>query len=585
MRVFSFAIHARLLFLLSLLSVASMMGFGQDSRPQGKPLILAQKVTSLSIDAGKAPHQIAFSADGKVAYIAAAGSKQITVVDAMTKKVTGKIAVEATPLGVSVLANGNIMVTQFEGDHVLELSRDGKVARKIKVGSKPSLFTGPFAQSRYLMSLEGDHRCVVIDSSTGELEKSFATGKRPFPGAATTDGRLVFIPSYDDGTVTVIDLWNNGKLATVKVGDQASGATMLPGDIEVAVAVRGENAIKFINTASHRITRTITKGIGKEPFSVTLNKSGSRAYVNNTADATVSVVDLETFEVIGSRKVGAIPISMSISPSGSELWVACEGSHEVKVLPCPLFPVKEKPPVVRPKTPTQVAVLGMIHGSHKKSQLWGLKQVEQTIRKFKPDVILCEIPPDRWDRIWSDYSERKVFEDMRIRPFPEYTGVMLPLKLELGFEVEPCAAWNREMNLQRRMRMRQFRNDRTKQEDYARYEVEVAAINKKLEESPIVADDPFVIHSDLYDQRTKEELGPYDRYMNDYIGAGGWTNINQAHYDLIAKAIDAHPGKRLLITFGAGHKYWFLEQLRQRKDIKLLDIVPYLPKPSGADQK
>ena len=36
-------------------------------------------------------------------------------------------------------------------------------------------------------------------------------------------------------------------------------------------------------------------------------------------------------------------------------------------------------------------------------------------------------------------------------------------------------------------------------------------------------------------------------------------------------------GRRILITFGAGHKYWFLEQLRQRSDVKLLDLRRYLP--------
>lgn len=550
----------------------------KSRQPQEAPNQATSRPQVLSIQVGKAPHQIAFSSDGKTAFIAASGSNQIVRVDTQTKKVSSKLAVELTPLGVAALSDKQLIVTQFQGKNVLILDMTGKTTSTIEVGAKPSLFAGPFANGRYLMSLEGDNSFAVIDTNKWVMEKRFATGKRPFPGAATTDGRKVFIPNYDDGTVTVVDLWNNGTLATVQVGARPSGATMMPGNIEIAVAVRGENAIKFINTASHRVTRTITEGIGKEPFSVVLSQDGKRAYVNNAGDATVSVIDLKTYKVIGSQKVGEIPIAMAVTPDGKELWVSCEGSHEVRVLNCPLFPIEPIIPRVRPKTPTQVAVLGMIHGTHRKSTLWGLKQVEATIRKFKPDVILCEIPPDRWDRIWADFSERGAFEDLRIRPFPEYTDVVLPLKKELGFAIEPCAAWNREMNLQRRMKMRQFRNDRNKQEENKSYETENAAVTKKHLENPIVSDDPRVIHSALYDQRTKEELAPYDRYMNDYIGAGGWTNINQGHYDLIAKAIDAHPGKRLLITFGAGHKYWFLEKLRERKDIELIDVLPYLPK-------
>ena len=43
-------------------------------------------------------------------------------------------------------------------------------------------------------------------------------------------------------------------------------------------------------------------------------------------------------------------------------------------------------------------------------------------------------------------------------------------------------------------------------------------------------------------------------------------------------AIRRHRGGRILITFGAGHKYWLLEQLRERDDVRLLDVREFLPK-------
>ncbi len=228
---------------------------------------------------------------------------------------------------------------------------------------------------------------------------------------------------------------------------------------------------------------------------------------------------------------------------------------------------------------TRVAVLGMIHGAHRSSRRWGLEQVEQTIRNYAPDVILCEIPPDRWGRIWRDYSTNGLIMDDRVKLFPEYTDVLLPLKSELGFEVEPCAAWTRKMADLRRLRMKMASSDPKYAESWRRYQEETAAIEAEHEAHPIVEDDPRVIHSELYDTRTKRELGPYDRYLNDLIGPGGWTNINRAHYRLIDEAIRRHPGKRLLIMFGAGHKYWFLERLRERSDIELVDVRPYLPNP------
>ena len=66
----------------------------------------------------------------------------------------------------------------------------------------------------------------------------------------------------------------------------------------------------------------------------------------------------------------------------------------------------------------------------------------------------------------------------------------------------------------------------------------------------------------------------YDRYFHHDLGLGGWTNINAAHYANIARALDAHrgEGKRFLVTFGAWHKYWFLEQIQERNDVIVLQL-------------
>ena len=50
---------------------------------------------------------------------------------------------------------------------------------------------------------------------------------------------------------------------------------------------------------------------------------------------------------------------------------------------------------------------------------------------------------------------------------------------------------------------------------------------------------------------------------------------------LIDRTIKENAGKRILVTFGAAHKYWFLERLRDRDDVRLIDLVPYLPSGRG----
>ncbi len=537
--------------------------------------------TKRILDVGAAPHQISFSFDGRRAYIAAAGSDRITEVDCRTMEISDTLPVDGTPLGVIELPSQDALaVSAFRSDHIAQVSLpDGSIGKQLTTGQGSSLFVGPFANNLYLISTETTNKVQVFDAYTFSIQDDYPTGARPFPPGVTSDGRKGFVPNYDDGTVTVIDLWNKRILETVTVGTHPSGATVLPDDIDVAVVVRGENKIAIINTASHLVVDSIQEGIGGSPFSFVVSDDKRLGYVNNTADDDISVIDLSSRKVIAHIPTGKIPIVMAVHPQTNELWVGCEGSDELYVIDTPIHHdyTKTSHSTDTAGKPTIVAVMGMIHDSHRTSKTWGLKQVEQTIRNFKPDVIFAEIPPDRWERAWRDWSERGVIEEPRNKRFPEYTDVLLPLKSELGFAVEPCAAWTKEMSDLRNARIKEFEESPLYAEQYVAYQQADSAVTARHKQNPIDEEDPRVIHSDAYDQRVREELEPYEKYMNDIIGPGGWTNINNAHLALIEKALERHKGQRILITFGAGHKYKFLERLRQRKDITLEDLRLYLP--------
>ena len=83
--------------------------------------------------------------------------------------------------------------------------------------------------------------------------------------------------------------------------------------------------------------------------------------------------------------------------------------------------------------------------------------------------------------------------------------------------------------------------------------------------------DPYWINTDEYDRISEIELSVYNELFNEELGRGGWDNINSAHYGYIDDALDEYEyqGKRILITYGAGHKGWFLKELKKREDIEL----------------
>lgn len=225
----------------------------------------------------------------------------------------------------------------------------------------------------------------------------------------------------------------------------------------------------------------------------------------------------------------------------------------------------------------QVLVLGMIHGRHLQSSLYSVDVLSNLITEINPDYVLTEIPPDRFDQAVKEFKESGHITESRVSVFPEYVDVLFPLTLELDFEIIPTAGWTAEMAQARTLLLRQIREDPNRADDWKQYQEAIAA-SDQASLSGGLPDDPYYIHSQAYDDAQEIELSVYNDLFNEELGLGGWDNINEAHYAHIENALNEHSGEgvRILITYGAGHKGWFLRQLRRRSDIELLEAKPFL---------
>jgi hypothetical protein len=224
-----------------------------------------------------------------------------------------------------------------------------------------------------------------------------------------------------------------------------------------------------------------------------------------------------------------------------------------------------------------VVVLGMIHGQHRESALYGVEVIKSLIHAIDPDQVLVEIPPDRFPAALAEFQESGVITEPRVSRFPEYVDALFPLTREMDFEIVPTAAWTQPMADARRAALEAIQKDPARAEDWAAYEAANTAADAAVAAGG-AEDDPRWIHTDEYDSAVELGLSVYNEKFNEELGLGGWDNINSAHYANIARVLDEHSGEgmRFLITYGAGHKGWFLRQLRQREDIDLLEVETFL---------
>ncbi len=238
-------------------------------------------------------------------------------------------------------------------------------------------------------------------------------------------------------------------------------------------------------------------------------------------------------------------------------------------------------PTEKPKEATkknEVLVFGMIHGRHLTQPEFGIDVLTAFIREIKPDIILTEIPPDRFPTAMKEFQETDSIQEPRVIRFPEYIDVIFPLSKEMNFEIIPTAGWTRPMADARQKKLRAISQDPNRADDWSKY-INAGSVSDSLIELTGKRYDPYWINTPAYDSLVEIQLSVYNELFNEELGDGGWDNINEAHFSYIAQALYQYKnqGKRVLITYGAGHKGWFLRALKKRDDIRLLELEEIVP--------
>ncbi|MGE3274814.1 MAG: YncE family protein [Vicinamibacterales bacterium] len=359
----------------------------------------------------------------------------------------------------------------------------------------------------------------------------------PPRGAKTHDGVLEFVPNPDEGTITVYDRLNGETLSRNLICPGPQDGALTRDEVFYVVACQGTREVAFLNTAAFDVDARVQ--LREPPSSVSVTADGRYAEARNASGETIGIIDLSSRRLVDRK---------SAPP----------------------------PPEAEPEL-NELIFLGTIHDGHRTSERYSLEILRRLVLVIQPDYWLTEIAPNRLGHATDEFMRRGRVAEPRVSRFPEYVDVLFPLSRWLRYQVIGTAGWNHPMDRYRRERLDAIAHDPARAADWARYQEAI-----RRSEAAIAAggapDDPRWIHTDAYDQAQRIRLDVYNELFDKELGTGGWDTINEAHYANITQALDAHRGEgaRFLVTYGAAHKSWLLPRLRERGDIRILEVTPFL---------
>jgi len=152
------------------------------------------------------------------------------------------------------------------------------------------------------------------------------------PGAmfarVTPDGENVWVFSSREQAAEILDVITDESLGKVYFGAPVSDAVFSPDGSFCYVANGsydgdGQNSVTFVNVEARTADYTIATGAN--PVSIAIQKDGSRIYVANKDDNSITVIDPINYAVAGTLYAGLQPHTITLSNAGRYLFVTCMG--------------------------------------------------------------------------------------------------------------------------------------------------------------------------------------------------------------------------------------------------------------------
>ena len=225
------------------------------------------------------------------------------------------------PLGIAIDSSGNVWITNFGSNNIIELSPDGTTIGSYPAGIEPWGITID-SQDNVWVANEGSNTITEL-SPDGTTIGTYPAGSSPIGTAIDSFGN-VWIADW--GSTTITELSPHGAaIGTYFAGSEPAGIA-IDSFGNIWIADWGSTTVTELSPAGTTIG---TYSAGRSPVSIAIDRLGN-AWVANEGSNTLTELSSDG-TTIGTYPAGSSPIGIAIDNSGN-VWVTNISSNTVTEL-------------------------------------------------------------------------------------------------------------------------------------------------------------------------------------------------------------------------------------------------------------
>jgi YVTN family beta-propeller protein len=317
--------------------MARMVVSARSSSGRWFALMAALLVGAVGAAAG--PARPAHAA-GPAVYVTNTGGGSVSVIDATTDTVTGTIPVGVGPTAVVANPTGTRLYVANEGVTTGSVSvidtGTGAVVATIPVGADPRSIAITPDGRQVAVANRDDGTLSLINTGTNAVTATVFVGGNPWAVAISPDGTLAYVTDLMAQGIQVVRLRTHRWVATIPTGNwgnasvtfNPSGTTAYSG-----AAGGGMYYIDVIDVATNTVSRYVTLlHAAPSVTSMVVNPAGTQLWLTDDRVAAVSVLDLTTFLSPWGTVLGGQPDGIAFTHDGSKVYVANSTNDTVSVI-------------------------------------------------------------------------------------------------------------------------------------------------------------------------------------------------------------------------------------------------------------
>jgi YVTN family beta-propeller protein len=292
------------------------------NKPQGKLLIVdpATKKIIGEVPTGTGPHEVAVSADGKLAFVANYGDQtpgeSISVIDLEARKELRRVN-----LGALRRPHG---IAESKGKIYFTAEANKLIARYDPAADRLDWVMGTGQDLTHMLVINKDQTRIytsnILSDSVGVMEPMgqggnwhytvIPVGKRPEAIDLSPDGKEVWTAHSQDGGVSVIDTDAKKVVATIPSLTRHSNRLKFTPDGKLVLISDAEsNQVLVLDAKARKLVTRIA--VGEVPLGIQVAPDGQRAYVACAQSGKIAVLDLAKLAQIDAIDVGPGPDGMA----------------------------------------------------------------------------------------------------------------------------------------------------------------------------------------------------------------------------------------------------------------------------------